>query len=52
VVECDLRHWFHQIKVDPELSRIFGLRDNEEYWEWATLPMGWSWSPAIAQVLA
>jgi hypothetical protein len=52
VVECDLRHWFHQIKVDPELSRIFGLRDNEEYWEWTTLPMGWSWSPAIAQALA
>jgi hypothetical protein len=50
IVECDLRHWFHQILVCDELSYLFGLLDSHgRYYRWRTLPMGWSWSPAIAQ---
>jgi hypothetical protein len=48
----DIRHWFHQIPVSFELSRFFGvaLSVNETF-RWTCLPMGWSFSPAIAQAL-
>jgi hypothetical protein len=49
---ADIRHWFHQIAVAPEVSRFFGLRMSERYFEWTTLPMGWSHSPYICQCLA
>jgi hypothetical protein len=57
VLQLDLRHWFHQIPVDDALQRWFGLRckdadGKERSWTWTALPMGWSWSPAVAQSLA
>jgi hypothetical protein len=52
-IEADLRHWFHQIKVCEHLQKFFGLIfkiNNRLLWfVWRCLPMGWSWSPAIAQ---
>ena len=49
---CDLRHWFHQIRVAPSVSRFFGLHCGNVYYHWTTLPMGWGWSPRICQCLA
>jgi hypothetical protein len=53
-VECDLRHWFHQIPVHENLMKYFGLKlgqkpSPDEWYVWRCLPMGWSWSPVIAQ---
>jgi hypothetical protein len=48
----DIRHWFHQISVKPSLSQFFGLNFEGVYYEWTTLPMGWSYSPRICQCIA
>jgi hypothetical protein len=48
----DIRHWFHQISVEPSLSQYFGLNFAGQYYEWTTLPMGWSYSPRICQCIA
>jgi hypothetical protein len=52
-LEADLRHWFHQIPVCDEVSRFFGLKlrtgRSTCWFTWTGLPMGWSWSPAVAQ---
>ena len=49
----DFRHWFHQIPAAPWMRNLFGLvdADNNEY-QWQSLPMGWSWSPFLAQACA
>jgi hypothetical protein len=47
----DLRHWFHQIPVGTYVGRLFGLRLNDRTFRWRTLPMGWAWSPYMAQSL-
>ena len=57
VVVGDIRHWFHQIGVSDELARFFGLAmelpdGTKRYFKYRGLPMGWSWSPAIAQAIA
>lgn len=53
VVCGDIRHWFHQLEMAEDNSRCFGLAmkiDNEmKTYRWRGLPMGWSWSPTIAQ---
>jgi len=46
---ADFRHFFHQIPVNSFLRRMFGLACGEEQFCWNTLPMGWSWSPFLAQ---
>lgn len=53
LVAGDFRHWFHQIPVSPALRQLFGLRDSRGHdYHWGALPMGWSWSPCIAQAHA
>lgn len=52
VVEGDLRHWFHQLPAPDGLQRLFGVRTTNGFYTWTTMPMGWSWSPAIAQAAA
>ena len=52
VICADIRHWFHEIEVGPDISQFFGLRFGQRYFRWATLPMGWSHSPRVAQCLA
>jgi hypothetical protein len=48
----DIRHWFHQIPVGKDLRNYFGLRMGASFFRWTCLPMGWAWSPLIAQVSA
>ena len=50
ITTVDLRHWFHQIPVSATTRKLFGLRRiGELFLQWVCLPMGWSFSPAIAQ---
>jgi hypothetical protein len=52
-VTGDWRHWFHQLRPWPGLTLLFGLRLRERKAQrvflWQTLPMGWLYSPLIAQ---
>jgi hypothetical protein len=53
VFVSDIRHCFHQYRVDEVQSKTFGLRMEDGRWfRWLGLPMGWSYSPRIAQCLA
>lgn len=52
IVEGDVRHFFHQLKMHSEISRFFCIRQAQRFWRWSTLPMGWSWSPFIAQAIS
>ena len=51
----DLSQFFHRLLLPPELAVYFGLpvvvdeHGVMRYLVWATAPMGWSWSPWIAQ---
>ncbi len=48
----DLRHWFHQMVLEPGLARLFRILCCGVYFEWLRLPMGWSWSCWICQCLS
>ena len=48
-MEGDIRHYFHQLPVEDDISRYFCLYMNKEFFRWKTVPMGWSWSPFVAQ---
>lgn len=56
IFTADIRHWFHQIPLSVQVSLYFCLvyknNGTHEWRRWATLPMGTSWSPYIAQCLA
>jgi len=49
----DWRHWFHQMRLHPLIAQHFGLTIVMDgvrcFLNWTCLPMGWSWSPWIAQ---
>jgi len=62
IIVGDFRHFFHQIRCSPNLSQHFcvitenqearareGKRPPLSHYRWRTLPMGWAWSPFIAQ---
>jgi len=49
VLQGDLRHWFHQLKIREEFLPYFGLRLGNCDYIWKCLPMGWSFSPYVAQ---
>lgn len=49
IFTADIRHWFHQIPLAEHVSRFFGIRLGLQHYRWASLPMGTSWSPFIAQ---
>lgn len=54
MLTADIRHWFHLIPIPNRLKVWFGLKlkgDADNY-VWNTLPMGFSWSPRIAQLFA
>ena len=48
----DFRHFFHQIPLGKEVRRFFGLRIDNDFFQWKCLPMGWSFSPRIAQSIS
>lgn len=49
---ADLRHFFHQIEVDPQVAKYFGVQCGEQAYSWRGLPMGWAHSPRIAQTIS
>lgn len=51
IVTGDIRHFFHQIEIGADVSRLFGVRGYGVNARWATLPMGHSWAPVLAQTL-
>jgi hypothetical protein len=52
VVISDLRHWFHQIRLSQSLWKYFTIQAQNCVYYWTTVPMGWSYSPYIAQSMA
>ena len=48
----DIRHFFHQIEISVEIQKYFVILCQGKYYKWTRVPMGWSWSPYIAQALA
>jgi len=51
----DLRHWFHQVRwssVGEGLRKLFTIVYEGLAYSWDTLPMGWSYSPFICEMLA
>jgi len=49
---ADIRHWFHQIPIKEGLGQFFGVECDGARYRYLVLPMGWSFSPWICQVLA
>lgn len=45
----DWRHYFHQFGPSDGVSEYFGLELGADTFVYAVLPMGWSWSPRLAQ---
>lgn len=45
----DLRHWYHQIPLDESVRNWFGMRTADTAYRFRVLPMGWSYSCALAQ---
>jgi hypothetical protein len=52
VLAYDFRHWFHQIGVSLNIGTFFAIACAGEFYAWLGLPMGWSWSPRIAQCIS
>ena len=53
IISGDLRHWFHQLPLNPGIQSYFGLAFSKlQCYVWRSLPMGWSYSPLIAQTTA
>ena len=48
----DLRHWFHQLPLPTKWHPFFGLRLGRQDFTWCVLPMGWAYSPYVAQCYA
>lgn len=53
MINGDFRHWFHQLSMEEANHRWFGLllAGEDQPYVWTALPMGWSWSPYIAQAI-
>jgi hypothetical protein len=47
----DLRHWFYQLSLPPEVREAFTLRVNRRTRRMTCWPMGFSWSPIVAQAI-
>ena len=45
----DWRHYFHQFRMKEAVAEYFGIEQGEDTFIWTVLPMGWSWSPRLAQ---
>ena len=45
----DFRHFFYQHGITQWLSTLFGIKCGELVARMVVLPMGWSWSPRLAQ---
>ena len=50
--EGDWRHFFHQFPVATGIANFFGVELGANVYRWMTMPMGFSFSPVIAQSAA
>jgi hypothetical protein len=48
----DMRHFFHQFGLAEDIRKYFTVLCRGNRFRCACLPMGWTWSPFIAQSLA
>ena len=49
---ADIRHFFWQLRVPKKDMHRFSVRTEDMMYHCAALPMGWSWSPWVAQAIA
>lgn len=49
---ADIRHYFHEFEIDPEIALYFGVSCKGKEYSWRGLPMGWAYSPRIAQCVS
>lgn len=49
---ADFRHWFYQIPLPKEARRFFTVQCEEKLCQFTVWPMGFSWSPFVAQGLS
>ena len=49
VGSADIRHFFWQISLPEPDREFFSTQIAGRTYEWTALPMGWSWSPWVAQ---
>ena len=52
ILLSDLRHFFHQIPLDREISPFFAVRIGTARYLWRVLPMGHTISPLVAQTVS
>jgi hypothetical protein len=52
VLTSDIRHFFWQITLPNGDRRYFCTAFDGKKYEWVCLPMGWTWSPWVAQGVA
>lgn len=52
VATSDLRHFFWQITIPEADRRMFSVMVGGTAYELSALPMGWAWSPWVAQGIA
>jgi hypothetical protein len=45
----DLRHWFHQLSLPRNVTHLFSFKRGHATWEWRTWPMGFRYTPVVAQ---
>ena len=50
--KIDLRHCFYQFPLNSEISKYFTFRENQFYYRFIRMPMGWSYAPFICQEFA
>ena len=48
-IVADWRHYFHQFRLEKGLWPYFAVESGRNVWAWTTIPMGWSFSPRVAQ---
>lgn len=48
-VVLDWRYWFYQLPINATLQQYFVMSCAGKFFRLRCLPMGWSWSPRIAQ---
>lgn len=45
----DLRHWFHQLTLPSDCTHLFSFFHKTRLYEWLTWPMGFKYTPVVAQ---
>ncbi len=48
----DLRHFYHQILIGPDLQRYFTIGIGAQRFRWKSLPMGFKWACFVAQAIS